>query len=84
MLSLKGNQVVDISPLEPLAELQFLFLDGNKVTDLAPLHRMMKKDFDSSKEWAPYCNVYLDGNPLTDASKKLVDELKKLGARIQP
>ena len=78
------NQVADISPLEPLAQLQFLFLDGNKITDVAPLHRMMKKDFDGAKEWAPYCNVYLDGNPLTDASKKLVDELKKMGGRLTP
>ncbi len=84
MLNLKGNQVADITPLEPLAELQQLFLDGNKITDLAPLHRMMKKDFEGTHEWAPYCNVYLAGNALSDASKKLVEELVKLGARIQP
>ena len=84
MLSLKGNQVVDVAPLEPLAELQFLFLDNNKITDLAPLQRMMKKDFDGAKEWAPYCNIYVGGNPLTDASKKIIEELKKSGARISP
>jgi hypothetical protein len=45
---------------------------------------MAKKDFDGPKEWAPYCQIYLEGNPLTGASKAQVEELKKLGARITP
>jgi internalin A len=66
MLSLKGNGVTDISPLEPLTELQFLFLEGNKITDLTPLHRMWKKDNDGAREWAPYCQLFIEGNPIDE------------------
>ena len=84
MLSLKGNGVTDLSPLEPLMELQFLFLENNQITDLTPLHRMWKKDNDGAREWAPYCQIFLTECPLSDASKALVEELKKAGARITP
>jgi Leucine-rich repeat (LRR) protein len=84
MLSLKGNQVADLAPLEPLNDLRFLFLEGNKVTDLAPLHRMLKKDMDGPREFAPYLQIYLEGNPLSDASKGLMEEMKKMGLRIDP
>jgi hypothetical protein len=84
MLSLKGNGVKDISPLEPLTELQFLFLENNQITDLTPLHRMWKKDNDGPREWAPYCQIFIGGNAIDDASKKLVEEMKKAGARITP
>jgi Leucine-rich repeat (LRR) protein len=84
MLSLKGNQVSDITPIEALTDLQFLFLDKNPVADLAPLHRAWKKDNDGPREWAPYCQIFLTDCPLNDASKKLVEEMKKAGARITP
>lgn len=84
MLSLKGNKVTDLAPLEPLAELQFLFLENNQITDFSPLHRMWKKDNDGSREWAPYCQIFIEGNPVSDASKKLIEELKAAGARITP
>ena len=84
MLSLKGNGVTDIAPLEPLTELQFLFLDGNKITDFAPLHRMWKKDNESNREWAPYCQIFIGGNPISEPSKKLIEEMKSAGARIAP
>jgi Leucine-rich repeat (LRR) protein len=84
MLSLKGNGVTDISPLEPLTELQFLFLENNKITDFAPLHRMWKKYSDGPREWAPYCQIFIEGNPMDEPSKALVDQLKKAGARITP
>jgi internalin A len=84
MLSLKDNQVSDLSPLEPLTELQFLFLDKNPVTDLTPLHRMWMKDNDSAREWAPYCQIFISACPLNEASKAMVAEMKKAGARISP
>ena len=83
MLSLKGCGVTDITPLEPLTDLQFLFLENNQITDLAPLHRMWKKDNDGPREWAPYCQISVEGNPLTEPSKKLAEELKAAGARIK-
>jgi Leucine-rich repeat (LRR) protein len=76
--------VTDLSPLEPLTDLQFLFLENNKITDLGPLNRMWKKDNEGAREWAPYCQIYLTGNPLDENSKKAVEELKKAGARITP
>jgi hypothetical protein len=45
---------------------------------------MLKKDMDGPREFAPYLNIYLDGNPLSDASKALVEEMKKMGLRINP
>jgi hypothetical protein len=45
---------------------------------------MWKKDNDGTREWAPYCQIYLTGNPLDENSKKAVEELKKAGARITP
>jgi Leucine-rich repeat (LRR) protein len=84
MLSLKGNQVADLAPLEALTDLQFLFLDKNPVADIAPLDRAWKKDNDGAREWAPYCQIFLTECPLNDASKALVEELKKAGARITP
>ncbi len=84
MLSLKGNGVTDIAALEPLTKLQFLFLENNQISDLAPLHRMWKKDHDGSRDWAPYCQIFIDGNPINDASKKLVEEMRQAGARISP
>jgi Leucine-rich repeat (LRR) protein len=84
MLNLKGNAVSDLAPLEPLTELKFLFLDNNKVADITPLHRAWKKDNDTARNWAPYCEITLTGNPLSDASKKLAEELKTAGARIKP
>jgi hypothetical protein len=67
-----------------LTDLQFLFLENNKITDLGPLNRMWKKDNEGAREWAPYCQIYLTGNPLDENSKKAVEELKKAGARITP
>ena len=80
----KGNAIADLSPLEPLTDLQFVFLENNKNTDLTPLHRMWKKDNEGAREWAPYCQIDLTGNPLDENAKKLVEELKKAGARITP
>lgn len=84
MLSLKGNNVTDIAPLESLTELQFLFLENNKIADISPLYRMWKKDNEGAREWAPYCQIFVTGNPLNESSKKQVDEMKKAGARITP
>jgi hypothetical protein len=68
--------------LEPLTDLQFLFLDNNLISDFAPLHRMWKKDNDGAREWAPYCQIHAGGNPVNEASKALLEEMKKAGARL--
>jgi internalin A len=82
-LSLRKNALTDLSPLEPLEQLNMIFLENNQLADVAPLHRMLKKDFEGRKRFAPFVRIWLNGNPLSDESKKLVDELKHLGCRIE-
>lgn len=83
MLSLKGNKLSDITPLEGLTELKFLFLDDNQIADFAPLHRMWKKDQAGERQWAPYCQIFTSGNPINEASKALLEEMKASGARLK-
>jgi internalin A len=82
-LDLKDNQVKDVSPLASLTELRWTFLDRNQVSDITPLVEMAAKDAGGEKRFAPYWNLYLGGNPLSDASKAKLDELKKLGVRVK-
>jgi Leucine-rich repeat (LRR) protein len=83
MLSLKGNKVVDIAPLEGLTELKFLFLDDNQIADFSPLHRMWKKDQAGERKWSPYCQIFTTGNPINEASKALLEEMRVAGARLK-
>ncbi len=43
---------------------------------------MWKKDSDGAREWAPYCQIHLGGNPLGEEAKKHAEELKTAGARL--
>ena len=81
-LDLTGNKVADLAPLKEHDELRHLILNGNQVKDLGVLLEMAKKDVEGSRRFAPFWNVYLDGNPLSDDAKKQIEELKKLGVRI--
>lgn len=83
MLSLKGNKLVDVGPLEGLKKLQFLFLDNNQITDFSPLHRMWKQDQAGERNWAPYCQIFTSGNPVSEPSKALLEELKSAGAKLK-
>ena len=69
-LDLRGNAVADLAPLKELTEWKYLFLDNNKVTDLKVLIEMGKADKEGSQRFAPFWNVYLSGNPLSDEAKK--------------
>jgi len=53
-------------------------------TDLGVLVTMAKKDYDepTKRRFAPFWKVYLKGNPLADAAKAQIEELKKMGGRI--
>jgi hypothetical protein len=46
------------------------------------LVEMAKKDVEGSRRFAPFWNIYLDGNPLSDDATKQIEELKQLGVRI--
>lgn len=82
-LDLRGCGISDLSPLKDFSELKYLLLDKNKISDLGILLEMAKGDAAGPKRFAPFWNIYLNGNPLSDAAKGAqIDELKKLGARI--
>ena len=81
-LDLSGNQVENLAPLKEHDEFKHLLLVNNKIKDLGVLVEMAKKDIEGQRSFAPFWNVYLDGNPLSDEAKKQVEELKKLGVRV--
>ena len=82
-LDLKDNQLKDVSALSGMTELRYLFLERNQIGDLAPLVEMAKKDAAGERRFAPYWNLYLAGNPVSDASKAQVAELAKIGVRVK-
>ncbi|MBW3543030.1 MAG: leucine-rich repeat domain-containing protein, partial [Planctomycetes bacterium] len=81
-LNLKANAITDVSPLTPMTELRYTQLQGNKIADIAPLVEMAKKDAEGPKRFAPYWHLYLAGNPLNEAAAKHIEELKKIGVRV--
>jgi len=83
-LGLRNNAVTNLAPLQGLTELRYTFLQGNELTDLAPLVEMAQKDASGEKRFAPYWHLYLDVDSLPDPARKQVDQLKKLGVRINP
>jgi Leucine-rich repeat (LRR) protein len=84
-LDLQGNKIADLKPLAGMTELRYTMLQKNEIEDLAPLVEMAKKDAEGDKRFAPYWNLYLGGNPLSDdAKEKQIPELKKYGVRVHP
>jgi len=83
-LRLRNNKVADLSPLSGLADLRFTFLNGNPLGDLAPLVEMAKNDVEGEQRFAPYWNLYLDADKLSDSAKGQVEQLKQLGVRVNP
>jgi internalin A len=83
-LDLTENQVSNLAPLAAMTEFDFLLLGKNQITDVAVLVDMCKKDLEGKKRFAPFVRLYLEGNPLSDAGKAQVEELTKLGVRIDP
>ena len=83
-LDLRNNKIKDLSPLAAYTELRFTFISGNQIADLAPLLAAAKADVAGQQRFAPYWKLYLTENPLSDAAKAQVEELKKLGVRVDP
>ena len=81
-LGLKANRVADLTPLTGLHELRFTFLEGNPLNDLGPLVDMAQKDISGEQRFAPYWFLYLDVEPLPATAKPQVEQLQKLGVRI--
>lgn len=81
-LDLSKNKVSDLAPLSGMTELRYTMLGGNPVQDLTVLVEMAKKDAAGEQRFAPYWHLYLDVDPLPDAAKKQLEELKTIGVRI--
>jgi internalin A len=83
-LDLNDNQIEDITPLAKQTELSMLLLERNKIKDLAPLAAAAKADAEGQKRFAPYLQLYLAGNPLSDTAKnEQLAALKQYGVRIK-
>lgn len=81
-LDLSKCGVQDLAFLKPMTELKRLMLENNKIEDLAVLVEMAKGD--KEQRFAPFWNIHLKGNSLSDAAKGQLEELKQLGARLHP
>ena len=81
-LDLTNNQIVDLAPLEKQTQLGMLLLRGNKLTDLGPLVKLCQADAEGDRRIAPFLRLYLAGNPLGDAAKKQLEQLKGFGVRV--
>src|SRR5690606_16993560 len=83
-LDLRNNGLADLSPLAEMTELKYLMLDNNNISDLGVLVAMAKKDFEGEKRFAPFLQIYLSGNPLSDEAKtQQLEELKQYGCRVK-
>jgi len=83
-LDLSNNQISDLSPIASQRETRLLMLNKNKISDLGPLVKWAKADAEKEKLFAPYLELYLEGNPIEGGAKnKQVAELKALGVRVK-
>jgi uncharacterized protein (TIGR03067 family) len=83
-LDLNDNQIEDIAPLAKQTELNLLQLERNKIKDLAPLVAAAKADAEGPKRFAPYLQLYLAGNLLSEAAKtQQLTALKGYGVKIK-
>jgi hypothetical protein len=58
--------------------------NGNPITDLTPLVTMAKSDVEGPQRFAPYWMLFLDVDTLPEPARPQVEELRKLGVRVNP
>ena len=81
-VTLSRNGLSDVAPLAKLTELRFLILRENEIADLAPLAAAATADAAGPRSFAPYLQLYLEGNPLSDAARGgQLDALRAAGVR---
>ncbi|MCA9191877.1 MAG: leucine-rich repeat domain-containing protein [Planctomycetales bacterium] len=67
--------------LRPLSEIKYLNCQENKLSDLQVLVEMAQSD--KERRFAPFWEIYLKGNPLSEKAKtEQLEALKSLGARL--
>ncbi|MCS7046741.1 MAG: leucine-rich repeat domain-containing protein, partial [Gemmataceae bacterium] len=82
-LELTDNQIESLAPLEGLTELHLVLLERNKITDLKPLVAAAEKDAAGPRRFAPFLQLFLEGNPLSPEAKTVqLAALRKAGVRI--
>jgi Leucine-rich repeat (LRR) protein len=81
-LALRSNALCDLTPLKGLQNLSWLFLERNKIHDLAPLVDMARGD--KEQRFAPFLNLYVEGNPLAPEGSNQLATLKQIGVRVHP
>lgn len=81
-LDLAHNRISDVSPLKSQLYLTFTFLQGNRISDISPLVEMARADVEGEQRFAPYWKLYLAENPLNAESKKMLQELRSIGVRL--
>jgi len=80
-LDLRSNKLKNVAPLKNLKDLKHLLLDENQIADLTVLVEMCVQDRQGPKQFAPYLNIYLKGNPLSDPAKN--QQLPKLRESVR-
>ncbi|MSU37422.1 MAG: leucine-rich repeat domain-containing protein [Pedosphaera sp.] len=83
-VSLSRNQISDLAPLAGLRAPSFFLLENNRIKDLSPLVKSCTADAQGPNNFAPFLNLYLKGNPLDKTGRQQLEELKKLGVRVNP
>jgi len=69
-----SNQIIDISPLSSLVELNEITLSDNRIRDISPLLSLPKLQV----------LLILEGNPLSsDSLEKYLPQLKAKGVNVQ-
>jgi hypothetical protein len=73
-----------LKPLKGLRQVVHLFLEDNEIRDLGPLIEMAREDMEGEKRFAPFLNVYLEGNDTDELMRKgQVHALRDLGVKVE-
>lgn len=81
-VSFSRNEISDITPLTSLRAPHFFLLETNKIRDIAPLYSACTNDDAGQRNFAPFLNLYLKGNPLSSESKKRLEQLREIGTKV--
>ena len=74
-LRLRSNEITDILPLASLPDIEELWLQDNRISDISPLV--------ANEGLAAGDKVYLDGNPLDEASvNDFIPQLQRRGVEV--
>lgn len=84
LFSVAHNSVSEVDALSGLVEPSFVILAHNRIRDIEPFYKALTNDLAGSQRYAPFARIYLQDNPLSRKSKKLAEELKAKGVRIDP